>query len=107
MGRRKAPEVPPWKPPTWLVGDPADNDQSPRSEGSLIPGIGLYADAEITVRPVRGSQALKRYDCPICNQAIAVGTPHTVVVPNDAPDHRRHFHTACWRSRHTRRPGRS
>ncbi len=109
MGRRKAPQVPAWTPPKWLAAaelassENESRDPTPR----LIPGIGTYADDQLTVRSVRGDQAVKRYDCPICNQSIAVGTPHVVVVPDDAPDHRRHFHTACWRTRTTRRPGRS
>jgi hypothetical protein len=32
---------------------------------------------------------------------------HLVVVPLDAPDLRRHWHTACWEHRHRRRPGRA
>lgn len=113
MGRRKAPQVPAWTPPRWLTAGGAGTgrfatggeaaDPTPR----MIPGIGTYANDQITVRTVRGEQATKRYDCPVCNQSIPVGSPHVVVVPDDAPDHRRHFHTACWRTRSTRRPGRS
>jgi hypothetical protein len=62
--------------------------------------MGTFSDAELTVRPVTGAAATKRYDCPLCNQSIATGTPHVVAVPNDSPELRRHFHTACWK-----RPG--
>ncbi len=109
MGRRKAPQVPAWTPPKWLdasgIGGFAAEAADPNPY--LIPGIGTYADDQLSVRNVRGDQAVKRYDCPICNQTIAVGVPHVVVVPNDALDHRRHFHTPCWRTRNTRRPGRA
>jgi hypothetical protein len=102
MGRRKTPAVAPWTPPTWLARSetPMPND----TDANVIPGVGVYTEAELSVRPVRGSQATKRYDCPICNQTIAIGVPHTVVVPLAQPDHRRHFHTPCWQARTTRRP---
>ncbi|HET7488984.1 MAG TPA: hypothetical protein VFJ85_13725 [Acidimicrobiales bacterium] len=60
----------------------------------------------VEVRRVQPYQAVKEYLCPGCNQAIAAGTGHLVVVPLDAPDLRRHWHTPCWDNRHRRRPGR-
>jgi len=58
------------------------------------------------VRRVQPYEARKPYRCPGCNQEIAVGTGHVVVVPPEAPDLRRHWHHACWAHRHRRRPGR-
>ncbi len=107
MGKRKRiPEVAAWTPPAWLQRD-VDSAIEPDTTPFVIPGVGTYSDSELSVRKVIGSQATKRYDCPLCNQAIEIGVPHTVVVPEVAPDHRRHFHTPCWTKRAQRRPGRS
>lgn len=59
----------------------------------------------LDVRRVHPSQARKAYICPGCQQEIPVGTAHVVVVPRDAPDLRRHWHTPCWTMRDRRRPG--
>jgi hypothetical protein len=59
-------------------------------------------DGEVSVRHVHPYQAVKRYRCPGCDHEIAVGEGHEVVVPVDAPDLRRHWHTGCW-FRETRR----
>lgn len=45
---------------------------------------------------VQPFQARKEYICPGCNQEIRVGVGHVVVVPLNAPDHRRHWHTPCY-----------
>jgi hypothetical protein len=45
----------------------------------------------------------KGYRCPGCEGVIAAGTPHLVVVPADAPEDRRHWHTPCWRRELNRR----
>ncbi|MBM3799020.1 MAG: hypothetical protein FGM45_11325 [Actinobacteria bacterium] len=58
---------------------------------------GLYGPVE--VRRVQPYQATKRYVCPGCHRDIPVGLGHVVAVPRDAPDLRRHWHHACWRSR--------
>lgn len=61
------------------------------------------------VRPV-GGQMSKTYRCPGCDHEIPPGVPHVVAWPDDGlpassgPDHRRHWHTSCWRARHHRRP---
>jgi hypothetical protein len=60
----------------------------------------------LEVRVIHPYQATKTYLCPGCNQEIGVRVGHLVVVPLDAPDLRRHWHTACWKFRHRRRPGR-
>ncbi|MDD9208252.1 hypothetical protein PU560_17550 [Georgenia sp. 10Sc9-8] len=62
-----------------------------------------------TVRQVRGSA--KSYICPGCQQPIAPGTAHLVAWSEDhllgadaALADRRHWHSACWRSRGRRGP---
>ena len=57
------------------------------------------------VSPVQPYQARKRYLCPGCSTWIEPGTGHVVVVPEDAPDLRRHWHHGCW-WRELRRTGR-
>ncbi|HMK96719.1 MAG TPA: hypothetical protein VK425_04170 [Acidimicrobiales bacterium] len=59
----------------------------------------------VQVRRVSPSHATKAYTCPGCQQEIAAGTGHVVVVPLSAPDLRRHWHSACWAMRERRRPG--
>lgn len=59
----------------------------------------------LDVRRIHPSQARKPYICPGCQQEIAIGTAHVVVVPREAPDLRRHWHTSCWLLRDRRRPG--
>ncbi len=59
----------------------------------------------LDVRRIHGPQARKAYLCPGCQQEIAAGVAHVVVVPRDAPDLRRHWHTSCWMMRDRRRPG--
>lgn len=49
-----------------------------------------------TVHPVQPYQARKAYLCPGCEQSIPPGTGHVVVVPDEAPDLRRHWHRGCW-----------
>ena len=61
---------------------------------------------DLEVRRIQPYQARKTYLCPGCNQEIAAGTGHLVVVPLEAPDLRRHWHHACWLHRDRRRPGR-
>jgi hypothetical protein len=60
----------------------------------------------VTVTRVQPYQAVKTYLCPGCQQEIAVGLGHLVVVPDEAPDDRRHWHYACWSMRERRPPGR-
>ena len=36
------------------------------------------------------------YTCPGCEHPVAPRTRHVVVVPQDDPDRRRHWHTRCW-----------
>ena len=48
-------------------------------------------------------QAVKAYRCPGCDHEIPPGLGHEVVVPRDAPEERRHWHTGCWRRVESRR----
>lgn len=48
------------------------------------------------VHPIQPYQARKSYGCPGCESVIDVGVGHVVVVPQDAPDMRRHWHRGCW-----------
>jgi hypothetical protein len=53
-------------------------------------------DDGVEVRHVQPYQAVKRYTCPGCHGDIDPGVGHKVVVPHDAPQNRRHWHTGCW-----------
>ncbi len=64
------------------------------------------ADHEVEVRRMQPYQATKTYLCPGCQQDIAPGMGHLVVVPLGAVDDRRHWHHGCWEHRARRRPGR-
>jgi hypothetical protein len=68
-----------------------------------LVGVEGVDGMEVEVRRVQPFQATKTYRCPGCNQEIAPGTGHFVVVPIDAPDLRRHWHRPCWDIRDRRR----
>ncbi|MFB3737765.1 MAG: hypothetical protein ACE14W_02225 [Candidatus Velamenicoccus archaeovorus] len=78
---------------------PRKNRRAPDQPGpvrmprSAAPVWALVPGAE--VRRVVGE---KPYVCPGCEHPIRPGLWHLVVVPGDAPDERRHWHEACWRS---------
>lgn len=55
------------------------------------------------VHPIQPYQARKAYRCPGCNVLIEPGTGHVVVVPELAPDLRRHWHRGCWYKEQRRR----
>ena len=59
-----------------------------------------------TVSRVQPVHATKYYTCPGCNNEIAPGVGHLVVVPLGRAEDRRHWHHPCWERRSTRRPGR-
>jgi hypothetical protein len=63
-------------------------------------------DDPITVRRIQPYEARKTYLCPGCSQEIPPGLGHVVVVPDNHPDDRTHWHHSCWAMRHRRRPGR-
>ena len=60
----------------------------------------------LSVRPVQPSSALKPYECGGCGQTIPKGRYHVVVVPDEAPDLRRHWHRGCWNKERRRVAGR-
>ncbi|HEX9865096.1 MAG TPA: hypothetical protein VGC03_09040 [Acidimicrobiia bacterium] len=59
----------------------------------------------VTVTPVQPYAARKEYICPGCQLSIPPGTFHLVVVPDDEPDLRRHWHQGCWHKEMRRRFG--
>ena len=76
--------------------------------GKRLPGV-APAFGPVEVRHVQPYEAVKTYRCPGCDHEIAAGTGHEVVVPVDAPELRRHWHSPCWRRaarEHARRPPR-
>ena len=52
-------------------------------------------DGRVEVRHVQPYQAEKTYRCPGCDHEIRPGEGHEVVIPLDAPEDRRHWHTGC------------
>lgn len=50
----------------------------------------------LVIRPIQPYQARKRYVCPGCSAGIESGIGHLVVIPEHAPDLRRHWHRGCW-----------
>jgi hypothetical protein len=65
------------------------------------------AEATEAVGLVQPYQTRKSYVCPGCQGTIEKGEGHLVVVPEDTPDLRRHWHRACWHRERRRRNGRS
>lgn len=55
------------------------------------------------VQPIQPYQASKPYLCPGCESIIDAGVGHLVVVPQEAPDLRRHWHRGCWYKERRRR----
>lgn len=60
----------------------------------------------VVVSAVQPEAARKAYRCPGCDLAIEPGTFHLVVIPEDQPDLRRHWHHGCWHKEMRRRRGR-
>jgi hypothetical protein len=77
----------------------AANARNSGGDDVLVDGM------PVGVAQVQPFQSNKSYRCPGCNQLIAPGIGHVVVVPIEATDLRRHWHTPCWHSRDDRRPG--
>jgi len=50
----------------------------------------------LVIKPIQPYQARKRYACPGCDSKIETGIGHIVVIPELAPDLRRHWHRGCW-----------
>jgi len=57
----------------------------------------------VSVRHMQPYEAVKAYRCPGCDHEIRAGEGHEVVVPYDAPEDRRHWHTGCWHREARRR----
>jgi hypothetical protein len=62
---------------------------------------------DLTVSAVQPYQARKPYLCPGCASTIEAGVGHVVVIPELAPDLRRHWHRGCWFKELRRRGGRA
>jgi len=75
--------------------EPARMPQSAAPTWALAPGF-----------DVRRVSSDKPYRCPGCDHEIRAGVWHLVVVPQDDPDDRRHWHAECWRSELRRTRGR-
>ena len=84
---RRAPEEGP---------QPRRMPQSQAPVSASVPGF--------EVRRVSGD---KPYICPGCDLEIRASTWHYVVVPQDAPDERRHWHQRCWEIELNRTRGRT
>ncbi|WP_067574198.1 ATP/GTP-binding protein [Nocardia acidivorans] len=55
------------------------------------------------VRAIAGTRATKYYRCPGCDHEIPPGVAHVVAWPaHGGEEDRRHWHTGCWKGRHTR-----
>lgn len=67
---------------------------APERSSSIAAAL-AGSDQEI-VNPIQPYQARKSYICPGCESIIDAGVGHIVVVPQDAPDLRRHWHRGCW-----------
>ena len=59
----------------------------------------------VTVTPIQPYSAVKEYLCPGCELTIPQGIYHVVVVPDETPDLRRHWHHGCWHKEMRRRLG--
>jgi hypothetical protein len=75
---------------------------TPRPVFAHDPQTGSTAE----IRRIQPYAATKTYRCPGCNQEIAVGVGHVVVVPLAQPGERRHWHSSCWEHRRTTPPRR-
>jgi len=92
-----------WERDTWRV---TRSGHEPRRRTDAIYVADPVTGAQAELHQVQPYAAQKAYRCPGCNQEIAAGTAHVVVVPLSEPAGRRHWHSPCWEHRHTRRPGR-
>jgi hypothetical protein len=74
-----------------LLSMTAPTDKFANGSAELLGEFG-----ENMVHPIQPYQARKSYVCPGCDGVIEVGVGHLVVVPEEAPDLRRHWHRGCW-----------
>jgi hypothetical protein len=63
-----------------------------------------HSEGIYMVRRITGSSSTKPYRCPGCDQLIPMATPHTVAWIEHDVESRRHWHTACWNKRDSRKP---
>ena len=78
--------------------------QAPAGPPRVTEAVESWPDGDWAVRSVAGA-AGKTYRCPGCDQEIPGSAGHVVAWPVDGlggPEHRRHWHTACWRARDRR-----
>jgi len=66
-------------------------------ERPTAPDIVVGAPPGWQVRAIQPAKAIKEYRCPGCNQEIRPGIGHVVAWREGSEDHRRHWHTPCWR----------
>jgi len=57
-----------------------------------------------TVSVVQPKNASKEYRCPGCQGIISRGVFHVLVIPDEQPDLRRHWHQGCWQKEARLRP---
>jgi hypothetical protein len=79
---------------------PRRNRRSPEPaapQGPPRPRSAAPTWAELSGYDVRQVDGDKEYRCPGCDHLVRAGLRHLVVVPDDAPEERRHWHTECWR----------
>jgi hypothetical protein len=88
---------------------PRKNRRAPLEPASapMTPQSSAPAWAVVSGTDVRRVSGDKPYRCPGCDLEIRPGVWHFVVVPQDAPDERRHWHERCWRIELNRTRGRS
>ncbi len=66
--------------------------------------MGDFRGLTETVTVVQPTSALKAYRCPGCQGVIPKGTFHLLVIPDDQPELRRHWHQGCWQNETRLRP---
>lgn len=76
--------------------------RAPR-ELPIVLDSGEHCEGAIEIRTVARHQATKVYRCPGCDLEIAIGLAHVVVVPQEDPSARRHWHARCWTRERTDR----
>lgn len=63
-------------------------------------------DHQLPGHEVRFHVGDRGYTCPGCEHPVLPRAQHVVVVPQDDPDSRRHWHTGCWQRELRRLRGR-
>ncbi|MFB7718068.1 ATP/GTP-binding protein [Nocardia sp. NPDC058058] len=78
-------------------------DQRPLGDVFGRTEDGPGGDETYMVRTIPGTRATKYYRCPGCDHEIPPGVAHIVAWPAyGGEEDRRHWHTGCWKGRHTR-----